>query len=58
MYDLWEHAQLGPLTLRNRTVRSATNEHLSEPDGQFTHIWADTLIELAQNQVGLVIAGW
>lgn len=57
MYDLWEHAQLGPLTLRNRTVRSATNEHLSEPDGQFTHIWADTLIELAQNQVGLVITG-
>lgn len=57
MYDLWEQAQLGPLTLKNRTVRSATNEHLSEPDGQFTQVWADTLIELAQNQVGLVITG-
>lgn len=57
MYDLWEQAQLGPLTLKNRTVRSATNEHLSEPDGQFTQAWADTLIELAQNQVGLVITG-
>lgn len=57
MYNLWEQAQLGPLTLKNRTVRSATNEHLSEPDGQFTQIWADTLIELAQNQVGLVVTG-
>ena len=57
MYELWEQAQLGPLTLKNRTVRSATNEHLSEPDGRLTRVWADTLIELAKNQVGLVITG-
>lgn len=57
MYQLWEAAQLGPLTLRNRTVRSATNEHLSEPDGQLTRTWVDTLVELAKGEVGLVISG-
>ena len=57
MYDLWEQAQLGPLMLKNRTVRSATNEHLSEPDGRLTQVWADTLIELAKYQVGLIITG-
>lgn len=57
MYDLWEQAQLGPITLKNRTVRSATNEHLSEPDGRLTQVWADTLIQLAEHQVGLIITG-
>lgn len=57
MYDLWEQAQLGPLTLKNRTVRSATNEHFSEPDGCLTRIWADSTVELAKYQVGLIITG-
>lgn len=57
MYDLWEPAVLGPMTLRNRTIRSATNEHLSEPDGQLTPDWAEAQIELARNEVGLVITG-
>lgn len=57
MYDLWEQAQLGPLTLKNRTVRSATNEHLSEPDGRLTRTWVDATVELAKNQVGLIITG-
>lgn len=26
MRDLWERAQMDPLTLKNRTVRSAANE--------------------------------
>ena len=45
------------LTLKNRIVRSATNEHLSETDGQVTRAWADALIELAAHEVGLVISG-
>ena len=57
MYQLWEPAKLGPLTLKNRTVRSATNEHLSQPDGQLTQTWADTLIQLAENQVGMIMTG-
>lgn len=57
MFQLWEPAVLGPMTLRNRTVRSATNEHLSERDGALTAVWAETQIELARNEVGLVITG-
>ena len=57
MYDLWEPTVLGPMTLRNRTVRSATNEHFSERDGALTVTWAETQIELARNEVGLVITG-
>lgn len=54
---LFQPTTLGPLTLKNHIVRSATNEHLSEPDGWLTQVWADTLIELAQNEVGLIISG-
>ena len=57
MNKLFQPAVLGPLNLKNRTVRSATNEHLSQPDGQVTKIWADTLVELAKNEVGLIISG-
>ena len=57
MYQLWETAQLGPLTLKNRTVRSATNEHLSEADGRLTQVWVDTMAELAQGGVGLILSG-
>lgn len=56
-YSLWEPAAIGPLTLKNRVVRSATNEHLSQRDGQLTKAWADVQIQLAQHEVGLVITG-
>lgn len=55
--QLWEQARLGPMTLRNRTVRSATNEHLSQRDGQFTAAWAGALEELARGEAGLIITG-
>ena len=54
---LWQPGRLGPVELRNRTIRSATNEHLSQPDGQLTQVWAETLADLARNEVGLVITG-
>lgn len=57
MYTLWESAKLGPLTLKNRVIRSATNEHFAGSDGQLTRTWADTQIELARNEIGLVITG-
>ena len=57
MYQLWEPAVLGPMTLRNRTIRSATHEHIADSDGQFNQLWADYQIELARNEVGLVITG-
>ncbi len=56
-YQLFEPACLGPLQLKNRTIRSATNEHVSEPDGQPTLEWVRILTELAEHEVGLVISG-
>lgn len=46
-YSLFETAELGPLISKNRTVRSATNEHLSDPSGQITPAWVDSLEALA-----------
>lgn len=57
MYELFEQARLGPMTLKNRTVRSATNEHLAERDGRFTKAWAAAQEELAKGGVGLIITG-
>lgn len=57
MYQLFESAVLGPLTLKNRTVRSATNEHLAQPNGEMTHYWVEAQEELAKGEVGLIITG-
>ena len=57
MDSLWEPALLGPLQLRNRTVRSATNEHLAEGDGQVSEALIACYEELAKHGVGLVITG-
>ena len=54
---LWQPGRIGPMKVKNRVVRSATNEHLSEPNGDFTKAWVDALVELAQHEVGLVVTG-
>lgn len=54
---LFTPAKLGTCELKNRIVRSATNGHLSDEKSQVTPLWADTLIELVKNEVGLVITG-
>ena len=57
MNRLWEPAEIGPLKLKNRVIRSATNEHFSTSAGGLTRLWAETQIEYAHNEVGLVITG-
>jgi len=54
---LWQPGQIGSMKLKNRVVRSATNEHLSESNGDFSQVWVDSLEELAKNEIGLVITG-
>lgn len=54
---LWESASIGTVTLRNRTVRSATNEHLAERDGRMTKALIECYEELASHEVGLIITG-
>lgn len=50
----WE---MGNLQIRNRIVRSATDETLSTDDGAPTQRLTDVLVELARGGVGLIIAG-
>ncbi len=45
------------MQIKNRVIRAATNEHLAHRDGQLSQAWSDNMIQLAQNEVGLVITG-
>ena len=54
---LWQPGKIGPMEVKNRVVRSATNAHLSESNGDFTQAWVDSQVELAAQEVGLVITG-
>lgn len=54
---LWQPGQIGPMTTKNRTVRSATNDHLSTRGGALTQDWMDSYVELAKGGVGVIITG-
>lgn len=54
LFQPWE---MGNLQLRNRIVRSATDETLSTDNGAPTQRLIDILVDLAQGGVGLIIAG-
>ncbi len=55
--DLFREFKLGSKVSKNRFVRSATNDHLSDPDGMLTEEQQDLYEELAWNDVGLIITG-
>ena len=57
MEKLWTPGRIGPLTVKNRTVRSATNDHLATREGVLTQAWADSYVQLAKGGVGLIITG-
>jgi 2,4-dienoyl-CoA reductase-like NADH-dependent reductase (Old Yellow Enzyme family) len=54
MFQPWE---MGDLQIRNRIVRSATDETLATDDGAPTQKLIDVLVDLARGGVGLIIAG-
>ncbi|MFZ5427184.1 MAG: NADH:flavin oxidoreductase [Thermodesulfobacteriota bacterium] len=54
---LFQPVRLGPLTLGNRFVRSATWEGMAAEDGSVTDRLIGTLARLAKGGVGLVVAG-
>lgn len=56
MSDLFEPAQIGPMTIRNRFVRSATWEAMAAPDGAVTPRLVDLVAALARGGVGLIIS--
>ena len=57
MEKLWSEGKIGTMTVKNRTVRSATNDHLATREGELTRAWQDNYEELAAGGVGLIITG-
>ena len=57
MSRLFESSSINTLQLPNRFIRSATWEGMAGPDGSVTERLIDTLVALAQGEVGLIIAG-
>jgi 2,4-dienoyl-CoA reductase-like NADH-dependent reductase (Old Yellow Enzyme family) len=57
MSKLFEPYSIGPLTFRNRFVRSATQDWLCEPDGRVSEAQLDLYKHLAAGGVGLIITG-
>ena len=49
--------KMGTLEIKNRLVRSATDEGLSSEDGVPTQRLIDVIVDLAKGGVGLIIAG-
>ncbi|MBJ6800137.1 NADH:flavin oxidoreductase [Geomonas propionica] len=58
MAQLFEESCIGSLRLGNRFLRSATWEGLADQDGSVTQRLTDMMVELAQNEVGLIISGY
>ncbi len=58
MFDVFEPVSLGPLTARNRLVRSATWLGLASPDGAVTDSLVERYRELGAGGVGTVITGY
>lgn len=54
LFQPWE---MGNLRIKNRIVRSATDETLSTDEGAPTQKLIDVLVDLARGGVGLIIAG-
>ncbi|MDD4498699.1 MAG: NADH:flavin oxidoreductase, partial [Methanosarcinaceae archaeon] len=55
---IFDPIQVCGLDLRNRFVRSATQEFMAEEDGTPTERLGDLYEELAKNEVGLIVTGY
>lgn len=58
MSNLFDPLTIGELELKNRVVRSATYFGLSDEEGYISKASIDLMKELAQNEVGLIVAGF
>ena len=58
MAELFEKVSINGLTLANRFVRSATWEGLAGRDGSVTPKLTKMMVELARNEIGLIISGY
>ena len=58
MPQLFEPTSIKSLQLDNRTVRSATWLGMAAPDGSCTPRLIDTMAQLAEGGVGLILTGY
>ena len=58
MTALFEETTINGMTMRNRTVRSATWEGMCEQDGRPTEKLIDWYRDLAQGGIGLIVSGY
>ncbi len=58
MAELFENVSINGLTLANRFVRSATWEGLASREGSVTPKLTKMMVELARNEIGLIISGY
>jgi 2,4-dienoyl-CoA reductase-like NADH-dependent reductase (Old Yellow Enzyme family) len=58
MSKIFSPAPLGPLTLRNRLIHSATFECMATDDGLITEPLIKRYVNLARGEVGLIIPGY
>ncbi len=54
---LFSPIQIGPLTIANRFVRSATHAFMADADGYVTKRQIQLLADLARGEVGLIVSG-
>ena len=57
MEKLWQPGRIGTIITKNRTMRSATNEHLATRQGELTEAWLESNLQLARGGVGVIITG-
>ena len=53
---LFSPYSLGHVTVKNRFMRSATNEYLANEEGVPNQQWKDLMIAFARNNVGLIVS--
>lgn len=56
--EIFEESNIGKLTLKNRIIRSATYEGMSDNDGVPDKNYENMYINLARNEVGAIITGF
>ncbi len=57
MSILFTPVKIGPLTVPNRFVRSATHDYMADDEGNVTDANVDLFRRLAEGEVGLIITG-
>ena len=54
---LFEPGRIGPITVKNRFVRAATSETMSQPSGAITDAYRTLYRDLARGGAGLILTG-